>query len=108
MIHSLLPVFLVSVLGVSALSVGFIEGIAEAMASVSKVFSGVISDWDGRRKPSVLLGHGLAAVTKPLFPLASNISMVKVCTWSPNSHPRSTPSLPKHRKRDRSCATSPW
>ena len=76
MIHSLLPVFLVSVLGTSALSVGLIEGIAEATASVAKVFSGVISDWLGRRKPLVLLGYGLAALTKPLFPLATSISEV--------------------------------
>jgi MFS family permease len=76
MIHSLLPVFLVSVLGASALSVGVIEGIAEATASVTKVFSGTISDWIGRRKPLVLLGYGLAALTKPLFPLAHGISAV--------------------------------
>ena len=68
MIHSLLPAFLVTVLGVSALSVGIIEGIAEATASISKIFSGAISDWMGKRKPLVLLGYGLAAVTKPLFP----------------------------------------
>lgn len=67
MIHSLLPVFLVTVLGASALSVGFIEGIAEATAAIAKVFSGVLSDWIGRRKPLVLLGYGLAALTKPLF-----------------------------------------
>jgi MFS family permease len=73
MIHSLLPVFLVSVLGVSALSVGFIEGIAEATTSVTKVFSGVISDWIGKRKPLILFGYGLAAITKPLFPLAFHI-----------------------------------
>ena len=76
MIHSLLPVFLVTVLGASALSVGFIEGIAEATASVAKVFSGVVSDWTGRRKPLVLLGYGLAAATKPLFPLATGIGAV--------------------------------
>ncbi|MES2238184.1 MAG: MFS transporter [Pseudomonadota bacterium] len=76
MIHSLLPVFLVTVLGASALSVGFIEGIAEATASIAKVFSGVISDWMGRRKPLVLLGYGLAALTKPLFPLATGIGAV--------------------------------
>jgi MFS family permease len=56
MIHGLLPVFLVTVLGAGALSVGLIEGIAEATASIVKVFSGVISDWMGRRKPLVLLG----------------------------------------------------
>lgn len=76
MIHSLLPVFLVTVLGASALSVGMIEGIAEATASVAKVFSGVLSDWIGRRKPLVLLGYGLAALTKPLFPLATGIGAV--------------------------------
>src|SRR5690606_24997361 len=76
MIHSLLPVFLVTVLGASALSVGFIEGIAEATASIAKVFSGVISDWMGRRKLLVLLGYGLAALTKPLFPLAQGIGAV--------------------------------
>ncbi len=76
MIHSLLPLFLVSVLGVSALSVGIIEGIAEATASITKIFSGVVSDWIGRRKPLVLLGYGLAALTKPLFPLASGVGAV--------------------------------
>ena len=76
MIHGLLPVFLVTVLGASALSVGLIEGVAEATASVAKVFSGVISDWIGRRKPLVLLGYGLAALTKPLFPLATGVGAV--------------------------------
>ena len=76
MIHSLLPVFLVTMLGASALSVGVIEGIAEATASVAKVFSGVISDWIGRRKPLLLLGYGVAALTKPLFPLAAGIGSV--------------------------------
>lgn len=76
MIHSLLPLFLVTVLGASALSVGFIEGIAEATASIAKVFSGVISDWMGRRKLLILLGYGLAALTKPLFPLAQGIGAV--------------------------------
>lgn len=76
MIHSLLPLFMVTVLGASALSVGVIEGIAEATAAVTKVFSGVLSDWLGRRKPLVLLGYGLAAFTKPLFPLATGIGAV--------------------------------
>lgn len=66
MIHSLLPVFLVTVLGASAMSVGVIEGIAEATAAIAKVFSGVLSDWFGRRKSLVLLGYGMAALTKPL------------------------------------------
>lgn len=76
MIHSLLPVFMVTVLGASALSVGLVEGIAEATAAVSKVFSGMISDWLGRRKPLVLLGYGLSALTKPLFPLASGMGAI--------------------------------
>ncbi|MEJ5211092.1 MAG: MFS transporter, partial [Burkholderiales bacterium] len=81
MIHSLLPVFLVTVLGASAMAVGVIEGIAEATAAFAKVFSGAISDWMGRRKPLVLLGYGLAALTKPLFPLATGISAVLVARF---------------------------
>ena len=70
MIHSLLPVFLVGTLGASVAVVGLIEGIAEAAASITKVFSGWISDRLGTRKLLVLLGYGLAAITKPVFPLA--------------------------------------
>ena len=81
MIHSLLPVFMVSVLGASALAVGVIEGIAEATASITKIFSGVISDWIGKRKPLVLLGYGMAALTKPLFPLAQSIGAVLVARF---------------------------
>jgi MFS family permease len=76
MVHALLPVFLVGTLGASVAAVGLIEGIAEATAAISKLFSGVVSDWVGRRKPLVLLGYGLAAATKPLFPLASGIGAV--------------------------------
>ncbi|PKN42436.1 MAG: hypothetical protein CVU59_13650, partial [Deltaproteobacteria bacterium HGW-Deltaproteobacteria-17] len=64
------------VLGASALAVGLIEGIAEATAAIVKVFSGIVSDWVGRRKPLLLLGYGLAALTKPLFPLAGGIGAV--------------------------------
>ncbi|WGD50390.1 MFS transporter [Bradyrhizobium sp. CB1650] len=70
MIHALLPIYLVTVLGASTLTVGFIEGIAEATASITKIFSGALSDWLGRRKLLAALGYGLAAFTKPLFPLA--------------------------------------
>ena len=70
MIHALLPVFLVSVLGASATAVGLLEGTAEAIASITKVFSGAVSDWLGKRKLLTLLGYGLAALTKPLFALA--------------------------------------
>jgi len=72
MIHSLLPIFLVGTLGVSAFALGLIEGIAEATASISKIFSGVLSDRIGKRKPLILLGYGMAALTKPLFPLADS------------------------------------
>ena len=73
MIHALLPIYLVTVLGTSATTVGAIEGIAEATASVTKVFSGAISDWLGKRKLLAVLGYGLAAVTKPVFPLAPTV-----------------------------------
>jgi MFS family permease len=73
MIHALLPVYLVTALGTSALTVGFIEGIAEATASVTKIFSGALSDWLGKRKALAALGYGLAAFTKPIFPLAPNV-----------------------------------
>jgi len=75
-IHSLLPVFLVVGLGASASYVGVIEGVSEATACIVKVFSGVLSDYFGRRKPLALLGYGMAALTKPLFPLASSVAMV--------------------------------
>jgi MFS family permease len=76
LVHSLLPIFLVTTLGASALAVGFIEGIAEATALVAKVFSGAISDFFRRRKALILLGYGLAALTKPLFPLATTVEAV--------------------------------
>lgn len=73
MIHALLPVYLVTVLGTSAIAVGVIEGIAEATAAITKIFSGAISDWLGKRKILAVLGYGLAAFTKPVFPLAASI-----------------------------------
>src|SRR2546422_1229978 len=69
LVHGLLPVFMTAVLGASMLAVGVVEGIAEATASIVKVFSGVLSDRLGRRKPLVVFGYGLAAASKPLFPL---------------------------------------
>ncbi len=72
-IHALLPIYMVSVLGTSTLAVGIIEGIAEATASITKIFSGALSDWLGRRKWLAALGYGLAAFTKPVFPLAPNV-----------------------------------
>lgn len=76
LVHSLLPVFMVSVLGASMLTVGVVEGIAEATAAVTKVFSGAISDYLGRRKLLAVLGYGLAAFTKPMFPLATSVAWV--------------------------------
>ena len=70
MIHSLLPVFLVATLGASPALLGLIEGIAEAAASVTKVFSGWLSDRLGRRKLLAVIGYGLGAISKPIFPLA--------------------------------------
>lgn len=76
LVHSLLPVFLVTTLGASALTVGVIEGIAESTAMFVKIFSGAISDFIGRRKGLMLLGYGLATLTKPLFPLAHSVEVV--------------------------------
>jgi len=76
LIHSLLPVFLVTGLGASVLMVGLIEGAAEATALVVKVFSGAISDYWGRRKPMAVLGYGLGALSKPLFALATTSGLV--------------------------------
>lgn len=73
MIHALLPVYLVTVLATSMVTVGIIEGVAEAAASIVKVFSGAISDWIGKRKLLAVIGYGLAAFTKPIFPLASSV-----------------------------------
>ncbi|HEX5513969.1 MAG TPA: MFS transporter [Gammaproteobacteria bacterium] len=75
-VHSLLPVLLASGLGASALTIGLIEGGAEGLVLVTKVFSGYLSDAFGRRKPLVLLGYGLAAAVKPLFPLADSVATV--------------------------------
>lgn len=76
MIHSLLPLFMATTLGSSMLAIGAVEGFAEATAAISKVFSGAFSDWLGRRKLPLLLGYGLAACTKPLFPLANSMGWV--------------------------------
>ena len=75
-IHSLLPVFLAGTLGASGLMIGLIEGAAEGLALATKVFSGYLSDVLGRRKPLIVLGYGLATLTKPLFPLAGSVHWV--------------------------------
>jgi len=76
MIHGLLPVFLVTVIGASATMVGFIEGVGEGVALVTRVFSGVVSDWLNKRKAIIVAGYLLATLTKPLFALATSASMV--------------------------------
>lgn len=76
LVHALLPVYMTVVLGASMVAVGIVEGIAEATASIVKVFSGALSDRMARRKPLVVLGYGLAMLSKPLFPLAASVPLV--------------------------------
>lgn len=76
LIHSLLPVFMATTLGASMTVIGLIEGVAEATAAITKVFSGTISDYLGKRKLLAVLGYGLAAITKPIFPLANTLGWV--------------------------------
>ncbi|MES2298195.1 MAG: MFS transporter [Pseudomonadota bacterium] len=76
MIHSLLPIFMVTGLAASATTVGVVEGMAEATALIVKIFSGMLSDWLGRRKGLALLGYGMAALTKPMFALATSTAVV--------------------------------
>ncbi len=76
LIHSLLPVFMSSVLGAGMITIGFVEGIAEGTASMTKVFSGFLSDHIRKRKSLLIFGYGLSAITKPIFPLANTIGWV--------------------------------
>ena len=82
MIHALLPVFLVTVLGASTLTVGIIEGVGEATASISKLFSGWLSDRLGKRKLLTVVGYGLGALSKPLFAVAPTTSWVLFARFS--------------------------
>jgi sugar phosphate permease len=76
LIHSLLPVFMATTLGVSMVTIGVVEGVAEATAAITKVFSGALSDFLRKRKSLMVLGYALAAFTKPVFPLANSIGWV--------------------------------
>jgi len=76
LIHSLLPVFMVSSLGASVFAVGIVEGIAESTALIVKVFSGAISDYLGKRKVLAVIGYGLGAASKPIFALAMSVNWV--------------------------------
>ncbi|TCW81169.1 MFS transporter [Burkholderia sp. SRS-46] len=76
LVHALLPIYLVTMMGMSVAALGVLEGAAEATALLVRIFSGAISDWLGRRKVLLLAGYGLAALTKPLFPLAQGPGLV--------------------------------
>ena len=76
MIHGLLPLYITGTMGAGAIAVGLIEGVAEATALIVKVFAGVVSDITGKRKLLALIGYGLAAITKPLFPLAQSLDVI--------------------------------
>jgi len=76
LVHSLLPVFMVTVLGASMVTIGVIEGVAEATAAITRVLSGVLSDVLGKRKLIALFGYGISAISKPIFPLATSIGWV--------------------------------
>ncbi|MGU7769632.1 MFS transporter [Burkholderia sp. MR1-5-21] len=78
LVHALLPIYLVSTMGMSVAALGVLEGAAESTALIVRIFSGAISDWLGRRKVLLLAGYGLAALTKPLFPLAQGPGLVIV------------------------------
>jgi MFS family permease len=76
LVHSLLPLYLATTLGASMTMLGVIEGIAEATAQIVKVFSGTISDYLGKRKLLAVIGYGMAALSKPMFPLAGSVGWV--------------------------------
>ena len=76
MIHSLLPLFMVTTLGASALTVGLVEGLAESTALIVKVFSGALSDYLGKRKGLAVFGYALGALTKPLIAIATGMGLV--------------------------------
>ncbi len=76
LVHSLLPLYMATALGASVFVIGIIEGLAESLALIVKLFSGVISDYFRRRKPLVLFGYGLAALSKFAFPLAPTLGWI--------------------------------
>src|SRR5215510_11657629 len=81
LVHSLLPTFMAVTLGAGMATIGLVEGVAEATAAITKVFSGVLSDYWGKRKSLVVTGYGLAALTKPIFPVASSIAWVFIARF---------------------------
>ena len=107
MIHSLLPVFLVTTLGTSALVVGLIEGAAEATALIVKVFSGVLSDYWGKRKSIAVFGYSSGALSKPLFAIASARAFAarRATRWWPTSR-RATCAAPRSACGNRSTPSA--
>ena len=93
LVHALLPLFMVTALGASTFVVGIIEGFAEGTAMIVKVFSGYISDLTGKRKPLMLLGYGLSAVSKLAFPLAALVWIVgaRIVGFASARHRRAPP-----------------
>lgn len=75
-IQGVLPIYLISSMGATATTLGLFEGVTEAMALVVKVFSGSLSDWMKKRKPLVIAGYFMGAISKPLFALANSVSMI--------------------------------
>ena len=80
--HAVLPLFMVGVLGASMSMVGLIEGLSEAVALILRIFSGTLSDYLGKRKFLTVIGYGLGALTKPLFPMADSVTTVFVARFS--------------------------
>ena len=80
--HALLPAFITMVLGLPATALGAIDGVAEATANLAKLFSGRLSDRSLKRKPWVMAGYGLAALSKPLFPIATTAPAVMVARFA--------------------------
>lgn len=81
MTQSVLPLLIVGSFGASVAVLGLIEGVAESTAAFTKLLSGAVSDRFGRRKPLALLGYGLSAVVKPLFPLAGGVAAVALARF---------------------------
>ena len=82
LVHSLLPIFMSTILGASLVTIGFIEGVAEAVATMTKLFSGVLSDYFRKRKILATIGYGLSALTKVVFPLAETIGWVFIARFA--------------------------
>jgi len=80
-IHSLLPIFMVSILGSSIIAIGIVEGISEATFLLIRIFSGVLSDYLGKRKIISVIGYGISALSKPLFPLANSVSLILIARF---------------------------